>query len=190
VLEEAEFALANEDIGVAIARFETLLSMVHKFLLAHIPTGRTREVRVDSHFVQPPEVDPQKASVLIVDDEPNILYALCETFRSIDFQCYSANSPRDAMRALVDRDFDLIVTDLLMPYMDGREFILAAKKCGSRAKTIVVTVRSRMADSGEIGSEAFPADGYLIKPFHMKELFDIVDRVLKRDRTKNEEAPT
>ncbi len=96
------------------------------------------------------------------------------------YQCYSASSPRQAMRALVDRDFDVIVTDILMPFMDGREFILAAKKCGSRAKIIVVTAYFGMAMKSEIGTEAFPVDAYFTKPFNISDIREAIEKFMKQ----------
>ncbi|OGW30454.1 MAG: hypothetical protein A2X59_07190 [Nitrospirae bacterium GWC2_42_7] len=179
IYEEAEFALAGDVLGVAIARLESLLSMIHKFLLTHIPTSRTRQPITETEFVQTETDDPSKISVLIVDDEPNNLELMKQVFRPQHYQCDTALSPREAMKALVARDYALIVTDIMMPFMDGREFVKAAKKCGSRAKIVVVTALSGMADQAGIGTAEFPVDAYFTKPLHFDKFLEEIGKILK-----------
>ncbi len=182
LLDEAEFAFTSGDSGTCVARLEALLSCIHKILLRYAPQGRgTTSGQAFSPLNLEP-ADPEKRSVLIVEDEKFMRRLVKELLESRGFQCYEAPSSREAMRLLVERDFDVIITDLMMPSkdsesdrVDGRELVLAAKNSGSRAKVVVMTGYKRMAVGSKVGGDKFPCDAFIVKPFSIPEFLGIVE---------------
>jgi CheY-like chemotaxis protein/pimeloyl-ACP methyl ester carboxylesterase len=168
LLEEAEFALINNNNPVAISRLEALLSTVHKLILRHAPQGPLM-TRAQSPETGPPEIPAalesarkptHTRSVLIIDDEPAWLDTLATLLAENDFDVTACGTTNDAMIKLIDHQFDVIITDLIMSRggtMDGRELVIAAKKSNPNTKILVVTgygMMSNMADLAEYGADA------------------------------------
>jgi CheY-like chemotaxis protein len=132
-------------------------------------------------FVQQQERRGQPRSarrVLVVDDEPNILYALEETVRDLGFECIAACDGEDALVIARGARPDLIITDVIMPRLNGYELCerLKADAATRDIPVVMVTVRAGERDRSQ-GSSA-GADAYLTKPFHITDLKEIIDRLL------------
>lgn len=105
-----------------------------------------------------------KKKVAIVDDEVSILEML-ERFllRSEKFDIKTFSDPTVAMSEIKSDPYDLILLDIMMPQMDGIEFLEQIKKLQPNSKIIMMTAYSTMdkvIDSNKIG-----ADDYVTKPF-------------------------
>lgn len=146
LVEEAEFALANGDVAIATARMELALSTTHKFILRFAPGAPATKIANQA----PPAIPPVREkttllneahpTVLVVDDCTHFLVSMKELFQDAGFSVVTAESTADAMRELVEREYDLVVTDLYMACeIDGREVALAAKKASSKTKVVVLT---------------------------------------------------
>jgi CheY-like chemotaxis protein len=190
LFDEAEFALTEGSFGTAVATFEALLSSVHKLVLNYAPQGRgAGQPQVLRQTQLQPE-NPDKKTILFVDDDKTILGLLKLIMDGDDYQYYTASDPREAMQLLVDRDFNLIVTDIVMPYADGRELVSAAKKSGSRAKIIILSAFSGLVKKSKAGTDEFPFDIFIAKPFNIEELRNAIklligpSSVKKRTRRK------
>jgi len=116
--------------------------------------------------------------VLVVDDEPNILFALQEVARAKGFDCIAAMDGEEGLIVARGTRPDLVITDVLMPRMNGFELCehLKAGADTARIPVIMVTVKAGPGDR-EQGSRA-GADAYLVKPFQMHDLEDVLDRLL------------
>lgn len=118
--------------------------------------------------------------ILIVEDEDEIRTGLRYFFEASG--CYSeeACNGREAL-ILIEKNLpDIIISDIMMPCMNGYELIKAVKN-NDAAKTIPFLFLSAKTDKEEIkmGYE-LGADGYITKPFSVKELLDIVGIHLAR----------
>ena len=116
--------------------------------------------------------------VLVVDDEPNILFALEETVRDLGFECIAACDGEDALVIARGTRPDLIITDVIMPRLNGYELCerLKSDEATRHIPLVMVTVRASERDRAQ-GSSA-GADAYLIKPFHLTELKEVIDKLL------------
>jgi CheY-like chemotaxis protein len=116
--------------------------------------------------------------VLVVDDEPNILYALEETVRDLGFECIAACDGEEALIIARGVKPDLIITDVIMPRLNGYELCerLKAEAATRSIPVVMVTVRAGEKDLGK-GSSA-GADAYLVKPFHLTDLKQVIDQLL------------
>ncbi len=71
-----------------------------------------------------PEVSlTQLARILCVDDEPNILSSLRRLFRSQGYQVSTAESGKEGLQLLESQPFDIVISDMRMPEMDGARFL-------------------------------------------------------------------
>lgn len=125
-----------------------------EFILTHDRRGRARNAR----------------NILVVDDEPNILFALEETVKAAGHGCISAVDGEEALFLAREIQPDLIVSDVIMPKINGYELcrIVKSEDRTNAIPVVLVTVRGMMKDINE-GNDA-GADGYLVKPFHAQDL--------------------
>ena len=82
---------------------------------------------------------PTAAKLLIVDDESAQMRALCDTLSVEGYATRGFSSARDALKAIRPGQFDLLLTDLMMPEMDGITLINAAREIDETLGAIVMT---------------------------------------------------
>ena len=116
--------------------------------------------------------------ILVVDDEPSFCTVLSEILRSFGYfvrQAYDADHAIELLK--VDLP-DLILTDVMMPGMDGLTFIRLIRSDPERSSipTIVISAKSQAEDIAE--TKRAGADAYLIKPFSARELRDVVHKFI------------
>ncbi|MFX0069643.1 MAG: response regulator [Candidatus Hermodarchaeota archaeon] len=121
-----------------------------------------------------------KKTILIVDDEPDIVN-LTEKFLKLgDFNTITCNNGRDAMEIVKEKhsDIALILLDIMMPGTSGYS-VLKEIKTNDKYKNIIVvlfTVKSFNEDIQK--GKQLGADGYLTKPFSGKELLKYIKEML------------
>lgn len=116
-------------------------------------------------------------SILIVDDKPNVQRLLVDFLSGKGFTVHCAANGHEAFRQLDKHDFDLILLDIMMPKMDGYDFI-SKLRMTSNLPVIMITAKQQEGDvvkGFELG-----ADDYVTKPFKVNELLVRVKAVLKR----------
>jgi len=79
------------------------------------------------------------ARLLIVDDEAALMTALCKTLELEGYVTTGFTSAREALKLLGEREFDILLTDLMMPEMDGIALIDAARQIDPELCAIVMT---------------------------------------------------
>ena len=122
---------------------------------------------------------PRRARrVLVVDDEPNILYALEETVRDLGFECIAACDGEEALIIARGVRPDLIITDVIMPRLNGYELCEKLKTDESTRSIPLVMVTVRAGDLDLKHGSTSGADAYLIKPFHLTDLQRVIDQLL------------
>jgi len=115
--------------------------------------------------------------ILVVDDTRNIQVMLTDFLDSQDFEVETASDGREAMDALKIAIPDLILLDIMMPNMDGYQFITQLRKT-SDVPVIMITAKAAEADL--IHGFDLGADDYITKPFRMRELLVRMRAVLRR----------
>ncbi len=71
-------------------------------------------------------IKSKSGRLMIVDDEIDLLTSLCDILSEIGYETVGFTSGKDALKALKEQDFDLLLTDLMMPEMDGIALLRAA----------------------------------------------------------------
>lgn len=116
-------------------------------------------------------------SVLIVDDEKNMLMVMQMALEDAGYRVLTAERAEDAVGYLRDPDLDVILSDLKMPGMSGQEFIRRCRQERSDVPVIVVTAFGSIRSAIECIQAG--ASDYLTKPFEPEELQFAVDSAIR-----------
>ena len=117
------------------------------------------------------------ADILVIDDNAVIRNILIFTLRN-DYDVTVANNGKEAIVAAESKQFDVIITDIEMPEMNGLEFVVEMRKNKSYAQTPILIVTANLEENKE-KIKASGASGWLLKPFDPKKLLETVATVLK-----------
>ncbi|MEW6170560.1 MAG: response regulator [Candidatus Omnitrophota bacterium] len=116
--------------------------------------------------------------ILVVDDEPDILKVITFRLKKINCEIFTAIDGLDALKIAQEIKPDIILLDILLPNMDGREVCLNIKNNPELKNIpIIFMTASAISDTVRIMKECF-ADDYLIKPFEPEELFEKVKKYI------------
>ncbi len=116
--------------------------------------------------------------VLIVDDSASIRTLLAKTLQDTGYQVQSAVDGSQGLEVAKLTQFDLVITDVNMPEMDGLRLIEALRKLPEyRLKPILVLSTEHSQDMKRKGKEA-GATGWLVKPFDPKTMVEVVEKVV------------
>jgi len=125
--------------------------------------------------------------ILIVDDEPFNIDYLEQELEEFGFKTVSASNGQEALQQVAAENPDLILLDIMMPYMDGFE-VLAHLQADLRWRDIPVIVISAMNDIGSIAKGIkLGADDYLPKPFDPVLLHARLSAGLEKKRLRDQE---
>lgn len=118
-------------------------------------------------------------TALVVDDSPSMRSLVGATLRAIGFTVTEADNGKTALAA-ADRasTFDLVVTDLNMPVMDGITFVGQLRTRPKLKYTPVLMLTTESSAEQKSKAKAAGATGWLTKPFEPKQLVATVQRVL------------
>lgn len=118
-----------------------------------------------------------KRKILIVDDTRNVQVLLSDFLSGQDFEVLAASDGREALEVFHQEAPDLILLDIMMPNMDGYQFISHLRR-ESGVPVIMITARQQEADI--IRGFDLGADDYITKPFRLRELLVRMRAVLRR----------
>jgi DNA-binding NarL/FixJ family response regulator len=121
-------------------------------------------------------------TILIVDDDATLRTALARYLTHRKFAVEQAASGEEALGLFLSKPADVVVSDILMPGMDGFEFCRQLRGCqqGQLVSFIFLTSRGDIED--RIFGHSLGADDYLTKPFEPRELLAKIEAQLERSR--------
>jgi CheY-like chemotaxis protein len=145
---------------------------------------KLREWQTEEKFRRALETFPASAfnssTVLIVDDDEEIRLIAGYTLREMGYRTLTAADASEALAIVVQQRPDFVLTDALMPKLDGRQLCHRIKRLDP---TIKVIVMSAVYTKSRYRSEAikqFQADDYLPKPIDFRHLHDVLQKLSKR----------
>ena len=118
------------------------------------------------------------AKILIVDDEPRIRELIREHLQYSGYICEEAADGTAALTQLSGGAFDLVILDLMMPFMDGMTCLREMRARHINTPVIILTARGEEYD--KLAGLESGADDYVVKPFSPRELVARVKAVLNR----------
>lgn len=124
--------------------------------------------------------DAQGIKILIVDDEEIIRNFLVDVLSDEGFTIKAVSSGEEAVRLFKKNAFDLIITDIMMPGIDGIQVLRAAKEMDSDQSVIVMTGYASTETAVE--SMKLGAADYITKPFNLDQIKIVVAKTLERRR--------
>ena len=114
--------------------------------------------------------------ILIVEDEKPISDLIKMSLLGEGYHCTCANDGREAEDIIENESFDLILLDIMLPYIDGYEVLEYCRLC--RIPVIFITAKSEI--NNKVRGLKLGADDYITKPFDIAELQARVEAVLRR----------
>ena len=117
--------------------------------------------------------------VLIVDDEPDILFTLSRMLEMSGYSVAKAASGKDCIKKLNEFTPDLVLLDIMMPEMSGWD-VAAKIKDNSSWRDIPIIFLTAKGDTMSIGMGGLSAQDYIVKPFNIEDLKSRIEQVLKR----------
>ena len=127
------------------------------------------------------------SKILIVDDETAQMTALCNTLRDHGYETVGCSSGKAALMELGKAEFDLLLSDLMMPEMDGITLLQAALKKNPDLVGIIMTGEGTITTAVEAMKSG--ALDYILKPFKLSAILPVLSRALsvRRLRLENKE---
>lgn len=126
--------------------------------------------------------------ILVVEDDADMRELFCTVLSDSGYTCMAASDGHEALDILEKEYIDLIVSDIMMPHMDGYELTRALRESGYNIPILMVTAKDQFDDM-QRGFRA-GSDDYMVKPINIKELVLRVEALLRRARISSEKKIT
>ena len=133
-----------------------------------------------------PETESRKANLLIVDDNGEFRQFLCGELAE-QYNIHQAANGEEALTVIAEQDIDLMVSDVMMPAMDGMTLCRHIKQDVSTSHVMVILLTARTAEESKIEGFRAGADDYLPKPFNMEMLQLRISHLLELRRQRNQD---
>ncbi len=121
----------------------------------------------------------ENATLLVADDEDNILISLEFLFKRAGYTVLVARNGREALELAREHVPDLILLDVMMPELDGFSVCQALRGEARFARTPIVMLTAKGRDADRVKGKALGASDYVIKPFSTRELLARVRKLLE-----------
>lgn len=158
-------AFQSDEIGMAseLPNFQNLSNLNPEIKI-------TEKAAVDSlSEFQSAIRNPQSPILLVVEDNPDVRNYIVDQFKG-QYQIIEAENGRIGLKLALETTPDLVISDIMMPEMDGTEFCKLLKT-NEKTSHIPVVMLTALAEQGDrIKGLELGADDYLVKPFDAKEL--------------------
>lgn len=123
------------------------------------------------------------AKILIVEDDANLRMLMCMRLKS-KYEIVAESDGEKALARYEEGGIDLVVTDLMMPGMDGYALVESIRSLGHNTPVIILTAKDGISDKGR--GFAVGTDDYMTKPVNFEELSWRIDALLRRSKIANE----
>ncbi len=120
-------------------------------------------------------------TILIVDDEPDILFTVAQVLESCGYNVIKANCGKECIDKLKDLDAspDLIVLDIMMPEISGWDVAAEIKQSEKYADVPIIFLTAK-GDTMSVGMGNLSAEDYIVKPFDISNLKERIEKILKK----------
>ena len=116
-------------------------------------------------------------TILAVDDERSIVRLVQINLERHGYRVVTAFDGREALAKIAEETPDMVVTDVMMPYVDGFELLRTLKKSPATRDLPVIMLTAKAMDADVTAGWQSGADCYLTKPFNPAELVAFVKRI-------------
>ncbi len=118
----------------------------------------------------------QKKTILVVDDDPDVLSTVVKQLKYLGFNVITASDGMEGLKKLDAGGYDLVITDIVMPFISGVGVVTAVKEKMPHVPVIAMTGYGKEPEAAAMEKKA---DKVLAKPIKMAVLKDTIDKFLK-----------
>jgi two-component system chemotaxis response regulator CheY len=119
------------------------------------------------------------ANILVVDDSVSIRNMVTFTLKTASYETKEASNGQEGLKVAQDGKYDLIISDVNMPIMDGITFCQELRKIPSYKFTPILFLTTESSDDMKQKGKAAGATGWLVKPFSPEKLISTIKRVVR-----------
>lgn len=123
-------------------------------------------------------------NILVVEDDKNLRKLITTYLQRNKYNTYEATNGEEALNVLDQSYIDLIVSDIMMPKMDGYELIKSLREAKYDVPILIITAKSEIEDKKE--GFLLGADDYIVKPIDIEEMLLRVQVLLRRSKSASE----
>ncbi|MBD3226157.1 MAG: response regulator [Caldithrix sp.] len=126
----------------------------------------------------------RKYRLLIIEDEPDVRQSYEDMLAALGYEVYSAANGQEGLEQVYNQSFDLVITDLNMPVMDGIETLRRIKKYNSEIEVIVITGFATIENA--INAMKRGAFDYITKPVSIEHVKIVINKSISKIRAREE----
>lgn len=116
--------------------------------------------------------------IMVVDDEPTVCHILERILSAEGYRVIVAMDGETAFKLFEEHHPDVVLLDLMLPGMNGREICLRIKEASQTTKIIYLSAKAAPADPLELREFKSEADGYIAKPSSRRQILSTIRKVL------------
>ena len=123
-------------------------------------------------------------NILVVEDDKNLRKLITTYLQRNKYNTYEATNGEEALNVLDQSYIDLIVSDIMMPKMDGYELIKSLREAKYDVPILIITAKSEIEDKKE--GFLLGADDYMVKPIDIEDMLLRIQVLLRRSKSASE----
>ena len=123
-------------------------------------------------------------NILVVEDDKNLRKLITTYLQRNKYNTYEATNGEEALNVLDQSYIDLVVSDIMMPKMDGYELIKSLREAKYDVPILIITAKSEIEDKKE--GFLLGADDYMVKPIDIEEMLLRIQVLLRRSKSASE----
>ncbi len=133
-------------------------------------------------------MEPSEITILLVDDEPDILEFLGYNLEKEGYRVLKAKNGQKALKLAKEHKPQLVILDVMMPVMDGMEACIEIRKIPELEGTLIAFLTARGDDFSQIAGFEAGADDYITKPIKPKVFISRIQAMLRRYKEVPEDS--
>lgn len=126
--------------------------------------------------------------ILVIEDDSDLQSLFCKTLQKNNYMAIGAANAMDALKILDSEYIDLIISDVMMPGMNGFDFVKSIRDSHIEIPVLIITAKGTIDDK-QAGFTA-GADDYMVKPIDINEMLFRVNALLRRAKSVSEKKLT
>ena len=126
------------------------------------------------------------ANILVADDESLLRHFLRDALRAKGYEVTTADNGEDALDMIRQHDYDVVISDVVMPGIDGLELVSLAKEARPRCDLVLVTAYASVDKAAEALERG--ASDFIMKPLQADQIHFVIQRVLAQRRLREANA--
>ena len=119
----------------------------------------------------------EKSKILLVEDEDHLAFGLVFNLEEEGYEVTRAKDGREAMTLFETKSYDLVILDVMLPYLNG--FELTQRIRLKSFQTPIIILSAKVGTGDRVKGLKLGADDFMAKPFHIQKLLEKVERMLK-----------